>query len=68
MTPNQRHLELMKRIENDLEMERALAQRELKIAHREHNVEKMAICSSYAMGIQRIQEVINALFKELRVE
>lgn len=68
MILNDKQHQLMKRIENDLEIELRFSKQEFKTAQNERNMNRLEICSYYVGGISKIQEHINGLFKELRNE
>lgn len=58
--------EIKKRLSNLLELERVAANKTLKQAHKAHDDDIVMVSQSYIMALQRIQELINNLFKSLK--
>ncbi len=61
-----RIVELKKRIVNLIELERVVANRTLKAAQKKNDNDVLIIAESYLMGLKRIQQILNNLFKEMR--
>lgn len=58
--------EIKKHLSNLLELERVAANKTLKQAQKTHDDDIVMVSQSYIMALQRIQELINNLFKTLR--
>lgn len=58
--------DLKKRIVNLIEIERQVANRTLKNAIKAKDNDVLIVSQSYLMALQRMQEILNNLFKELK--
>jgi hypothetical protein len=58
--------ELKKRIVNLIEMERVVANKTLRAAHKKNDEDVLIIAQSYLMGLKRIQQILNNLFREMK--
>lgn len=58
--------ELKKRIVNLIEMERVVANKTLREAQKKNDDDVLIIAQSYLMGLKRIQQILNNLFRELK--
>lgn len=67
MTPNMKVYELRKRITNLLELESVSVNKTLRLAQRNKDKDVETLSQAYLLGIERIQFLINNLFKEINV-
>jgi hypothetical protein len=68
MIANMKIYELKKRIVNLLELEAVAANKTIKIAQKKDDKDVEIVAQSYVLGIERIQFLINNLFKEFKSE
>lgn len=61
-----RIIEIKKRLSNLLELERIAANKTLKQAQKADDGDIIMVSQSYIMALQRIQELINNLFKTMK--
>jgi len=68
MMANMKFYEMKKRINNLLKIESVTANKTLRLSQKNKDKDVETVAQAYLLGLERIQSLINNMFKEIKIE
>ena len=68
MMANMKLYEMKKRINNLLKIESVTANKTLRLSQKNKDKDVETVAQAYLLGLERIQSLINNMFKEIKIE